>query len=132
MKGLDTPVLLDILEGRPSARKLLRRLAGEEICTTEANLLELESIARRERGGSLDRRLAAVERLRRGLTVLPLDERATRTAASRMRGVSQGVSGLGWLIFGALETNGCGEWFTRKGAAFPAGTSKLKVSYLAT
>jgi hypothetical protein len=95
-------------------------------------MCEIESIARQDRGGVLDRRLAAVERLRRGLTVLPLDERATRAAAARMMGAGRGVSGLQWLVYGALEANGCTEWFTAKGVAFPRISSKLRVTHVVT
>ena len=69
MKGLDTPVLLEILEGGPSAAKLLNRLSGEELCTTEANFFELEAIARSGARAALEKRLAALARLRRGMTV---------------------------------------------------------------
>jgi predicted nucleic acid-binding protein len=127
MKGLDTPVLLEILDGRPSAKKLLKTLAGEELCTTEANLFELEAIARLERGAERDRRLAAVGRLRRGLTVLALDERATRAAAARWRDGGQGLTGQAWMIFGALEANGCEEWITSGTSGFPKVPSKLRL-----
>src|SRR5271169_2288550 len=35
MKGLDTPVLLQLLRGEPRIRTLLRELKGEELVTTE-------------------------------------------------------------------------------------------------
>jgi len=128
MKGLDTPVLLEILEGRPSAVKLLKRLTGEELCTTESNLFELEAIARLDKGGPLERRLAAVERIRRGVTVLPLDERAARAAGARCRGGGQGLSSQTWLIYGALEANGCTEWLTSRFAAFPNVPGKVRLT----
>jgi predicted nucleic acid-binding protein len=132
MKGLDTPVLLEILAGAPSASKLLRGLSGEELCTTEANLFELEAIARLERGAALDRRLAALERLRRGLTVLPLDERACRAAAVRSKGDSQGLSTDAWLVWGALEANGCTEWITSMTTRAPKGPTKVRIRRIKT
>ena len=131
MKGLDTPVLLEILEGRPAASKLLKGLAGEELCTTEANFFELEAIAREGRRVPLERRLAALERLRRGMTVLPLDERACRAAAARWKDGGQGLSGQTWMIYGALEANGCSEWFTSKTAGFPKTPAKLRITRIA-
>jgi predicted nucleic acid-binding protein len=128
MKGFDTPVLLEILEGRPSATKLLKRLTGEELCTTEANLFELEAIARQERGAVLERHLAAVERIRRGLTVLPLDEKAVRAALARWRENGQGLTAGAWMVFGALEANGCSEWFTSRSSAFPKVPTKVRVT----
>jgi hypothetical protein len=128
VKGLDTPVLLEVLEGRGAAAKLLKRLTGEELCTTELNLFELEAIARQERGSATDRRLAALEHLRRGLTVLPIDEKAVRAAASKWREGGQGLSSQTWLVFGALEANGCTEWFTSRSAAFPKVASKVRVT----
>ncbi len=128
MKGFDTPVLLEILEGRPAAAKLLNRLSGEELCTTEANLFELEAIARQERGPALEKRLAALARLRRGLTVLALDETAARTAGARWRDGGQGLTAQAWMVFGALEANGCTEWLTSRGAAFPKVPGKLRVN----
>ncbi|HXQ93882.1 MAG TPA: PIN domain-containing protein [Thermoplasmata archaeon] len=128
MKGFDTPVLLEILEGRPATVKLVKRLAGEELCTTEWNLFELEAIARQERGASLDRRLAAIERLRRGLSVLAIDEKANRAAAAAWRDGGQGLTSASWLILGALVANGCTEWFTSRAAAFPKVPGRLRVT----
>ncbi|MCI4324302.1 MAG: PIN domain-containing protein [Thermoplasmata archaeon] len=132
MKGLDTPVLLEILAGGPSATKLLRGLAGEELCTTEANFFELETIARSDRGAALERRLAALERLRRGMTVLPLDERAGRAAAIRSKGDPQGLPTDLWLVWGALEANGCTEWITSPSALVPKGPGKVRTRRIKT
>jgi predicted nucleic acid-binding protein len=127
VKGLDTPVLLEILEGRPSAQKLLQEFSGEEVGTTELNLFELAAIARSLGAPGLERRLAAVERLRRGLTVLPLDDRASRAAASKWRGKGQGLSDATWLVFGALAANGCTEWITSRSAGFPNVPTKVRL-----
>jgi hypothetical protein len=132
VKGLDTPILLEILAGSPSTAKLLRSLSGEELCTTEANLFELEAVARLERGPALDRRLAALERLRRGLTVLPLDERACRAAALRCKGSPQGIFTNAWLVWGGLEANGCTEWITSPSAVVPKGPTKVRIRRIKT
>ncbi len=49
MKGLDTPVLLALLEGAAKPRALVRALAGEELATTEVNLFEIELLGRRDK-----------------------------------------------------------------------------------
>ncbi|MFI5414142.1 MAG: type II toxin-antitoxin system VapC family toxin [Candidatus Lutacidiplasmatales archaeon] len=131
MIGLDTPVLLEILGGRPSAKALLKRLTGEEVGTTEMNLFELVAIARALGPAGLERRLAAVDRLRRGLTVIPLDAQASQGASARWRGDGQGLSSTPWLLLGALEVNGCTEWVTSRSSGFPKTASKLRVTRLA-
>ncbi|HEV8049256.1 MAG TPA: hypothetical protein VGP88_01550, partial [Thermoplasmata archaeon] len=103
-------------------------VAGEELCTTEANLFELEAFARQQKGGALERRLAAIERLRRGLTVLPLDEKAGRAAAASWRHGGQGLTALSWMILGALAASGCNEWFTSRTAAFPNVPGRLRIT----
>lgn len=128
MKGLDTPVLLEILEGRASTKKLLAHLEGEEVGTTELNLFELAAIARNLGTSGLERRLAAVDRLRRGLTVLPLDDRASRVAAAKWRAGGQGLSDATWLVFGALEANGCTEWITSRSSGFPKIPTKVRLT----
>lgn len=130
MKGLDTPVLLAILRGRPEARRLLRTLHGEELCTTELNLFELEVTARREAAAGRERRLAVLERLRRKLSVLPIDGRAVQAAAARLPAkLPAGIEPTPWLIAGALEANGCAEWITRPGGKLPDGFHvKVRIS----
>ncbi|MCI4357233.1 MAG: PIN domain-containing protein [Thermoplasmata archaeon] len=132
MIGLDTPVLLEILGGRPSAKALLKRLTGEEVGTTELNLFELAAVARALGPAGLERRLAAIDRLRRGLTVIPLDAHASRLASSRWRGDGQGLSSTPWLLLGALEANGCTEWVTSRALGFPKTPSKLHVTRILT
>ena len=128
MKCLDTPVLLEILAGRPSAKKLLEELAGEELGTTEVNLFELAACARSLGPSGLEKRLAALERLRRSLSVLPVDERSSRLTAARYRDQStQAVSGSSWLIFGALEAYGCTEWITSRSSRFPTVSTKIRI-----
>ncbi|MCI4358256.1 MAG: PIN domain-containing protein [Thermoplasmata archaeon] len=131
MKGLDTPVLLGLLRGDPRVTALLRKWEGEELCTTSVNLFELETIARTGRAPGRERRLAAIERLRRKLTVLPIEERSARLAAQQAaRATLAGASSASWLILGALQAGGCNEWATVREACFP-DSSDLKVTVLA-
>jgi predicted nucleic acid-binding protein len=121
MKGLDTPLLLAVLRGDSGGRELVRSLSDEELVTTEVNLLELELLARADPTPGRERRLDALDRLRKKLTVLPIDESAVR------RGT---VAHAGWIrtgllpqrmILGALEAAGCSEWFTSKELAASGG-----------
>lgn len=118
MKALDTSILLDLLEGDPRARALLRRWRGVEIATTEANLLELYSIAGRIQGPVRSERFSALARLRHSLTVLPIDSRSAEMVARRApKGGSIPPVTLG--ILGALEANGCDELATAKPSEIP-------------
>lgn len=130
MKALDTPALLEILRGRPGAKSLLRAVAGSELATTEVNLLELEAIARQEAARGSASRLGALERLRHRLTVLPIDERATRAAAALAR-TGLGTTPLAhWLMWGAVESSGCSEWITSRARAPPSLGRTVKVVFL--
>lgn len=130
MKALDTPILLEILRGRTKARALLASLAGEELATTEVNMLELAMLAHADGPKGLERRLGALERLRRRLTVLAIDERATRAAAALARsGPKAAPTGL-LLMLGAVESAGCSEWITVRGATGATVPGKVKVRVL--
>ncbi len=115
MKALDTAVLLALLEGDRGAGDVVRRLRGHEIATTEANLLELSLIAGREDPRTRGKRRESIARLRRKMTVLPIDGRAIDEIARR---ASQGdVSNNPphvLSMLGALEANGCDELITDK------------------
>lgn len=120
MRGLDTPVLLDLLRGRTDAHRWVRSLAGGELATTELNLLELTALARRARGAARERRLGSLAHLRRSITVLPIDERATARAATMAAGGPTDRYPWGtWAMAGALVASGCEEWVTRTNSAFP-------------
>jgi predicted nucleic acid-binding protein len=109
VKALDTPVLLALLRGDPAVKDLLRRLRGHEIATTEGNLLELAILAGRSGG----HRREALGRLRRKITVLPLDARAVEEVGRRAaRGELSGTSPLVAGVLAALESAGCEELFT--------------------
>ncbi len=107
---------------------LLRKLSGEELCTTTVNLFELEAIARSDPSPGRDRRLAAVEQLRRKLTILPIDERSAALAALERSKAPASTAGSSpsWLILGALLSGRCQEWITTAGASFPS-SGELKV-----
>lgn len=129
MKALDTPVLLDILRGAPSARTLIGRLGPEELATTELNLWELGVLAHQDRSRGVERRLAALERLRQKLTVLPFDAASTAHALHRL-GQARNVTNLGSssraMILGILEAHGCSEWVTTRSELGGIGASSVK------
>ena len=127
MKGLDTPLVLDLLRGRPSARKVVGTFEGEELCTTEINLFELETLARLDRRPGRERRLAALERLRSKLTILPIDQRAARAAAVLAATQPRSASASEYLILGAAEAAGVSEWLTTTDLPVPKAPSKLKI-----
>ncbi len=112
MKGFDTWALLEILEGSPAARKELRRLRGEELATTEACFLELGYLAARGGSNSQLARRTALARLRRRLTVLPLDARAIEEAARHLTGPAGALPPAVLGSLGAFEAAGCDELLT--------------------
>jgi predicted nucleic acid-binding protein len=128
MKGLDTPVLLGLLEGAPKARALVWALADEELATTEVNLFEIELLGRREKSPGRARRMQALERLRRRLTVLPIDEETTRRAAAIAASARQTASEGTWLCVGAAEAHGCTEWITNAAGMPPASAARIKIT----
>lgn len=127
MRGLDTAVLIDLLHGRPSARRLLEESAEEELCTTEINLFELETLARADRRPGRERRLASLERLRHKITVLPVDERAARAASLIAAAHPHAGTTTDFLILGAAEAAGVREWVSAAGLPAPAPPARLKL-----
>jgi len=112
MKALDTSVLLALLEGDRSARDLVRKLREVEVGTTEANLLELAYLAARGTPRTRGRRREALGRLRRKLTVLPIDLRAVEAAEGGILRREAPTTPLLAGMLGALEAAGCDELFT--------------------
>ncbi len=112
MKALDTSVILALLEGDRSAKDLLRRLRGVEVATTEANLLELAYLASRGSARTRAHRRETLDRLRRKLTVLPIDQRAVSEAERCVLKGDHPSSPLLAGMLGALETAGCDELYT--------------------
>jgi len=116
MKALDTAVLLALLEGDRSAKDLVRKLRGVEVATTEANLLELAFLAGHGPLRTRGRRREALDRLRRKLTVLPIDSRAVfESEPAILRGRPPSSPLIAGML-GALETAGCDELFTQNPA----------------
>ena len=127
MKGLDTSALLGLLHGDPTVRKVLRSWSGEEIVTSELCLAELTAIALRQPSKVRAHRLQVLERLRRRISVLPVDPRATTALATRS-GLSPNEGGLlGSIVLAALETAGCDEVLTGPAAPPARSWGKLKV-----
>jgi predicted nucleic acid-binding protein len=112
MKALDTSVLLALLEGESGVRELLRRLHGVEIATTEANLLELAYLATRGPERHRVARRDAIARLRRKITVLPIDARAVDATTHHLGKGGEGAPPLVGAMMGALEASGCEELLT--------------------
>lgn len=127
--GLDTNVLIGLLEGQPWARSLLRASAGEELATTELNLFELDAVARRIGRPGREKRVATAERLRRALSVIPIDDRVAKKAAE-FAAAAPRVDPTTDLILAAMEVNGCSEWVTRRGLAVPRSGLHVKVRFI--
>ncbi|MCI4363514.1 MAG: type II toxin-antitoxin system VapC family toxin [Thermoplasmata archaeon] len=126
MIAVDTPVLLDLLRGREPARKLLEEAADEEIATTELNLFELHLLSEGLGKPGVERRRAALENLRRRLTVLPVDESAANVA-SRTPPKGSGWSPTTRLVLSTLESHGCGTWHTLRSVARPGKLRTITV-----
>jgi predicted nucleic acid-binding protein len=112
MRALDTGVLLALLEGSSRARDQVRKLRGIELATTEVNLLELAYLASAGTSKGRSGRLAALEKLRQRLTVLPIDPRSTRAAAERVVRQPEKLAPNVAAMLGALEAAGCEELLT--------------------
>lgn len=112
MKALDTSLLLALLEGLPGSRELLRQLRGEELATTEVNFLELEYLVARGPERHRRSRRDAIMRLRRKITVLPVDARAVEACARRLNKGAETAPPLVSAMLGALEAAGCSELLT--------------------
>ena len=112
MKALDTPVLLSLLEGDVRVRQALKRARGEELATTEANLLELAMIAAEGPARGRAGRMTALGRLRRRLTVLPFDPRAGDEVQRRAQREGRLPSPTVLAMLASLETSGCEELLT--------------------
>lgn len=146
MKCLDTPLLEDLLEGKDRARRWLATLEeGGEVATTEVNVFELGMRARARGKTGLSSRLRALERLRKELTVLPLDAEASRRSLESYarRASGGGVQRrsrvgraahtqaderiLAHLIAGAALAHGATEILTDKHRWFPSLSKSVKL-----
>jgi predicted nucleic acid-binding protein len=129
MKALDTPALLALLEGNPRMLAQLKKWREEEIATTEANLLELSALASVGSVRGRSERIRAIDRLRRRLTVLPIDARGGEEATRRAARLSRPVHPLVLGMLAALENNGCDELLTDDPAQFE-GRWRFRVTKL--
>jgi len=129
MKGLDTSVLLALLEGHSAAVGLVKRLRGVELATSEANLLELTQIASQSPARSRAARRQALDRLRQKITVLPIDSRAVERVARHLSRDTELFPVSVLAMMGALEANGCDELFTQERPQ-DLGKWKFRVSVL--
>jgi predicted nucleic acid-binding protein len=112
MKALDTSVLVALLEGQPGIRPLLSQLKGVELATTEANLLELAQLAALGPERQRKARRDAISRLRRRMTVLPIDGRAVDVASAHLAKKADVASPAILAMMGALEVAGCEQLLT--------------------
>ena len=129
MKGLDTPVLLAILHDSAIAKDLLKGLRGEEIATTELNMFELKALAAVAQHRQRESREAALGRLRRRITVLPIAAESVGEAGRWLKGNGRG-SDYQPLIWGTLAAAGCAEWITTRAFAPPKGTLPFKLKVI--
>lgn len=114
MKGIDTPILLSILHDTPGARELLKGWRGEELATTEINLFELQALVEVGPRSARSARESALLRLRRRITVLPIDASAVKRSG-RLPSGDWGRGGYQALVWGAMAAAGCSEWITTRG-----------------
>ncbi len=92
-------------------------------------MLELSYLATRGPIRARAPRREVIDRLRRKITVLPLDARATEEAAHRLIKGTTRVNPLELAMLGALEVNGCDELFTLE-AAIDWGKWKFKITHV--
>lgn len=131
MKALDTSVLLALLEGERGAQDLLKRLRGVEVATTEANLLELAYLAAVGPERHRAARREALGRLRRKITVLPIDARSVEAAARRIGKGAESAPPTVTAMMGALESTGCEELLTLE-SPITQGRWKVRVTRIRT
>jgi predicted nucleic acid-binding protein len=128
MKCLDTPILEDLLLGRPRVKRWLDKVESTEgeVATTELNMIELAVLAKAH-GGGLNRRLDALGALRRELTVLPMDAETYRAAISILRKNAGGAPYPGLLVAASALAHGATVLLTDKKRALPRDLGTLKV-----
>jgi predicted nucleic acid-binding protein len=126
MKGLDTPILLALLHDSKGAKELVKCLRGEEAATTEINVYELKVLAGGVAAVQRESREAALARLRRRVTVLPITADSLREAGRFLKGTTRPV-GYQPLVWGTLVAAGCAEWITSRPFAPPRVGLPFKV-----
>ncbi len=108
MKSVDASFLRGLLEGDPRILGFVSTLRGERLVTTEIEYAALLKMA--EAGPKLRRkaRREAVRRLRERMTVIPVDDRASRVLEVALTDGALGGSPLSNLhSLCALEASGC-------------------------
>ncbi len=128
MRALDGSALAALLEGDPAVRTVLRGLRGHEVGTTEISFAELSCQIEVGPPRARAHRRMILDRLRRKLTVLPIDGRAVAEAARRAAASPRRPDLLRLLEWGALEANGCEVLHTRAPPrTVPGGSWRFKV-----
>jgi predicted nucleic acid-binding protein len=129
MRCLDTPLLEDLLLGKTRAKKWLDKADawGGEIAATEASMVELALIAK-EMGRGSERRLLALEALRRELTVLPFDAEAARAAIALAKKSKEELSPLTLLVAGSAIAHGAVYLLTDHKRPFPRDLGPVKLA----
>ncbi|MDE1821973.1 MAG: type II toxin-antitoxin system VapC family toxin [Euryarchaeota archaeon] len=131
MKCLDTPLLEDLLMGRPSSRRWMGALKGSaELATTEVNLFELTLVALRGPRRTWTPRLRSLEEVRRALTLLPLDAEASRRAAGILQRGRGAAGGLLPLVVGVCLAHGVGELYTTRQRKVPRNVAPLRIVHV--
>lgn len=128
MKGLDTPVLLGILHGAPSVRALLSTLSGEELATTELNMIELAAIGAQGGARARRERLQALERLRRRVTVLPIDRRAADQLTQNAPAARSAADLQLHAMLAAFEAAGCSHVLAEGKTPLLRGPRRVKIT----
>lgn len=102
---VDSDVLIDALRGQASAAERIRRgIETRGIATTAINAFELES------GARTSQERDKITTLLAAFTVLPVDEAASRAAASVRRDLESSGTGIGladYLIAGVCLARRC-------------------------
>ena len=130
MRALDSAVLLDVLRGETRASRAFPEGETTELVATELAFAELSLMARWDAGPGRERRLAALDRLRRHIAFLPLDEAAARAIAGVRLRMPRAPP---WFAqhLGVLESRGVAEWVVPipKGRISRAATKVALVDY---
>ncbi len=127
MKGLDSSAILALLHGDRAIERTLRSWAGEEIATSELCLIELTAMLLGKPPRIRASRLEALARLRRRLSVLPVDHRVQAILAARSGAVTTPGALQMATILATLEAAGCDEVLTVGRTPSPIGRWKLRV-----
>ncbi|MHB1434627.1 MAG: PIN domain-containing protein [Thermoplasmata archaeon] len=108
MKAVDFSFLKGLLEGDPRVLRCLSTLRGERLVTTE---IEYAALLKQAEAGAKSQRKArreAVRRLRERVTVVPIDDRASRVLEGALTDDGMSGSSLSTLhSLCALEALGC-------------------------